>query len=241
MQEFKLKLINKREEAKGTITFIFPKPDNFQYIVGQYAYFTLPNLKYPDARGNIRHFTLSSSPSEDFLSITVRLREESGYKKTLDSLRIGAEIDFRGPTGDFILDKTDARNQVMIAGGIGITPYRSIIKYVTDKGLSIPIHLIYSNSLPEEIAFRDELTQIAANHPNIKVTMTVTKPEESHMPWDGLIGRISENMLQTLISNLQASVFWICGPPAMVQALEETLDKLAIPEDRIKVEKFTGY
>lgn len=241
MQEFKVELTGKEDEAKGTKTFVFAKPEGFEYTAGQYAYFTLPELKLPDPRGKIRHFTLSSSPTEDFLSITIRMREESGYKTTLDTFPVGTKIDFRGPTGDFVLDETDTRTQVMIAGGIGITPYRSIIKDVSDRALPNPIHLIYANSLVEEITFRDELTQISETHPNIKVSMTVSKPEQSREHWLGLTGRIDAKMLSLLTTHYLLPVFWLCGPPAMVQALEEVLESLKIPQERIKIEKFSGY
>lgn len=253
--DFKLKLLGKRDEAKGTKTFIFEKPQGFVYKAGQYMYFTLPKLKYPDARGNVRHFTLSSSPTEDFLSITIRLREESGFKKTLNEYEVGMEVIARGPEGVFVLeDETTTAPQIMLAGGIGITPFRSSAKYVTDKGLPIPIHIIYSNSIPEEIAFRQELDELSAKNPNLKVTHTITKPEESTEPWTGLTGRINEGLIRKLITDNQqllarrslgaggtTGIFWLCGPPGMVNALEEVLKKLQIQQERIRIEKFTGY
>ena len=238
MQEIKVELVNKRDEAKGTKTFIFNRPDGFEYIAGQYAYFTLPELKLPDPRGKIRHFTLSSSPTEDYLSITVRMREESGYKTTLDSLPLGAKIDFRGPTGDFVIDEKDTRTQVMIAGGIGITPYRSIIKDVSDRALTSSIHLIYANSRVEEITFKTELDEISKSNPNIKVTYFVSEPEPN---WQGEKGRISAPSLSLLTTDYSLPVIWLCGPPVMVQALEEVLENLKIPQERIKIEKFSGY
>lgn len=243
--DFKLKLLEKKDEAKGTKTFIFEKPQGFTYKAGQYMYWTLPELKYPDRRGNLRHFTLSSSPTDDFLSITVRIREESGFKKTLNEYQSGMEVIARGPEGVFALeDERTTVPQVMIAGGIGITPFRSMAKYATDKGLVIPIHIIYSNSIPEEIAFRKELDELTAKNLNLKVTHTITKPEESKEQWTGLTGRINEELIQKLaIGNwqLETATYWLCGPPPMVSALEEVLEKLQIPQDRIKIEKFTGY
>lgn len=242
--EFKIKLADKKNEAKGTKTFIFEKPERFIYKAGQYLYFTLPELNYPDKRGDTRHFTLSSSPTEDFLSITIRMREESGYKKTLDSIELGVEILARGPEGVFILeDESTQEQQVMLAGGIGITPFRSIAKYAADKGLSVPIHIVCSNSIPEEIAFRKELDELTAKNPNLKVTHTITKPEESKEQWTGLTGRVDENLIRKLKLQPEAgnSTLWLCGPPPMVSALEEVLEKLQIPQDRIRVEKFTGY
>lgn len=243
--DFKLKLLEKKDEAKGTKTFIFEKPQGFTYKAGQYMYFTLPELKYPDKRGNVRHFTLSSSPTEDFLSITVRLRAESGYKKTLDELQPGYEITVRGPEGVFVLeDERTTVPQVMLAGGIGITPFRSMAKYATDKALPVPIHIIYSNSIPEEITFRKELDELVSKNPNLKVTHTITKPEESTESWTSLTGRINENLIQKLETGnwkLETEIFWLCGSPPMVSALEEALEKLQIPQERLRVEKFTGY
>lgn len=245
--EFKTKLQGSRNEAKGTKTFIFEKPRGFTYKAGQYMYWTLPELKYPDSRGNIRHFTLSSSPTEDFLSMTIRLREESGYKKTFNEYRVGAEVIARGPEGVFLLeDERTTVPQVMIAGGIGITPFRSIAKYTTDKGLAVPIHIIYSNSIPEEIAFRKEFEELATKNPNLKVTHTITKPEEGTESWTGPTGRINEELIQKLTTDppaggLTTGIFWLCGPPPMVSALEEVLEKMQISPERIKAEKFTGY
>lgn len=243
--DFRLTFKDKKVEARGTKTFIFEKPPGFEYKAGQYMYFTIPELKYPDARGNIRHFTLSSSPTEDFLSITVRMREESGYKKTLDRLTPGSEIPARGPEGVFMLDDDETTvPQVMIAGGIGITPFRSMARYATDKALPVPIHIIYSNSIPEEIAFRKELDELAAKNTNLKVTHTITKPEESTESWAGLVGRINDDLIRKLIPDtrhLKSGTFWLCGPPQMVSALEEVLEAMQIPQERIRIEKFTGY
>lgn len=238
MQEFKVKLTGKRQEASGTKTFLFAKPAGFEYIAGQYAYFTLPELKFPDPRGKIRHFTISSSPTEDFLSITVRVRKESGYKQTLDQLPEGTEIDFRGPTGDFVLDEKDTKPQVMIAGGIGITPYRSIIKDINDRSLNTPIYLLYANSHEDEITFKTELDEIASKNSNIKVTYFISEPDAN---WKGEKGRMDSSSISHLTSHISRPTFWLCGPPLMVQALEEVMDKLKVPQENLKVEKFSGY
>ncbi len=126
----KLRLIEKRDEARGTKSFFWQSETHVIWKAGQYFYFTLPKMKYPDSKGTTRHFTISSSPTEsDFLRITTRIREDSGYKKTLNELQIGAEIEGEGPNGTFIFAKSETGPQVFIAGGIGIAPFRSIIKY----------------------------------------------------------------------------------------------------------------
>lgn len=238
----KLKLIEKRDEAKGTKSFFLQPEKPVTWFAGQYYYFTISDMKYPDSKGNTRHFTISSSPTEgNLIRLTTRIREESGYKKTLDELPLGAEIDGEGPNGTFILDENSSDSNVFIAGGIGITPFRSIIKYVVDKNLLIPIHLIYSNSVPEEITFKKELEEWSTSHPNIKTDLTISHPEESKEPWPGLTGRIDDVLIQKLVSNIEKSIFWVCGPPPMIDAIEQVLGKLKITSDRIHSEKFTGY
>ena len=238
----KLKLVEKKEEAKGTKSFFWESEKPINYIAGQFYYFTLPSLKYPDPRGATRHFTLSSSPTEgNLLRNTTRIRPNSGYKKTLDELDIGTLIDGEGPNGEFILDENEKGPHVFLAGGIGITPFRSMIKYAVDKNLDTAIHLIYSNSVPEEITFREELLLWSKSWPKLKLDMTITKPEESQEKWSGLVGRIDENLIRKLVADISQPIFWVCGPPAMVSAMEQTLGKLNISSGKVRSEKFTGY
>ena len=238
----KIKLVEKRDEAKGTKSFFWQPEAPVTWIPGQYYYYTIPLMKYPDARGNTRHFTVSSSPTEgNLLRLTTRIREESGYKKTLDELPIGSEIEGEGPNGTFTLDEKSTNSNVFIAGGIGITPYRSIIKYAVDKKLGIPMHLLYSNSIPEEIAFRKELEKWAAGNPNIKIDMTISHPEESKEPWTGITGRIDDAMIKKLVYDTENPTFWVSGPPAMIDAMEIVLGKIGVTADKLHSEKFTGY
>src|SRR3989304_2712659 len=238
----KLKLARKLDEAKGTKSFFGEPEKPVSYIAGQYFYFTIPQLKYPDPRGNTRHFTLSSSPTEgNLLRNTTRIRDESGYKRTLDELEIGVLIDGEGPNGTFILDEKETGPHVFLAGGIGITPFRSMVKYAADKNLGTKIHLIYSNSIPEEIAFKEELLNLSKSWPNLKLDMTITKPEETKEPWQGLTGRVDEALITKLVPDFLQKTFWVCGPPPMVDAMEGALGKLGLSSGKVRSEKFTGY
>lgn len=240
----KVKLIKKTDEAKGTKSFYWECEKPFSYLPGQYSYFTLPKLAYPDTRGETRHFTLSSSPTETpYICLTTRIREESGYKKTLDQLAVGEMVEMEGPNGEFTLNEKDPQPRIFIAGGIGVTPFRSMMKYIIDKKLSIPVSLIYSNSIPEEITFKTELESFTKALPYLKVFNTITKPEESKIPWRGLTGRIDATLINKIVptENLKLSTFWVCGPPAMTDTLVETLEQMGIPDNRIYYEKFTGY
>lgn len=232
----KVKLVEKKDEAFGTKSFSWQPEKKVDYIPGQYFYFTLPSLKYPDPRGTTRHFTLSSSPSEgEILKLTTRMREESGFKKSLDELPMGTEIDGEGPNGTFMLEENDPNPEIFIAGGIGITPFRSIIRYITDKGLSNQIYLVFADSNEKDFAFKDELTEIVKGHPNIHVEFFVTSKQ----------GHLDETKLTQLVTkwglDSSKATWWLCGPPPMVDALEDIMSKLQIPQGKVKVEKFTGY
>lgn len=250
----KLKLLEKKLEAKDTYTFIWKPEKKIKYLPGQYFYYTLSQMRVIDPRGITRHFTISSSPTEgDNIRFTTRIRDisaykqkfvSSAYKKEVNKLKIGDFVEGEGPTGTYIIDENEPGPHVFLAGGIGITPFRSAIKYNIDKKLSeIKIHLIYANSTPEDIVFRKELEEWSRAHSNIKVSMTISKPKESKDMWKGLTGRIDENMIRKLIPNneLRITNFWVCGPPAMVDAIEKILGNLKITSDKVRSEKFTGY
>ncbi len=224
-----------RDEARGTKSFFWQTETPATWKAGQYFYFTLPKLNYPDPKGATRHFTISSSPTEgETLRITTRIREESGYKKTLAEFPLGAEIEGEGPNGTFILDETETGPHIFIAGGIGITPFRSMIKYISDRNIQTPIYLIYSNS-DDDIVYKKELDEIATSHPNIHIRYVITATE----------GHLDDVKIQKLIENWQLIVgdltWWICGPPPMIDAMEQALGKLKITSYKIRSEKFTGY
>ncbi len=228
-----LKLINKIDEARGTKSFFWEPDSQVNYLPGQYFYYTLPKLNYPDSRGATRHFTISSSPTEgNLLRLTTRIREESGYKKTLDELAIGTTIEGEGPNGTLILDENEKdKNHIFLAGGIGITPFRSFIKYNIDKNLKIPMHLIYSNS-DDDFAFKKELEDWQKQFDFVRVDFFDTSKS----------GHLDDKSIKTLLSVLEIdSTFWVVGPPPFTDAMEETLEKMKIPSDRIRSEKFTGY
>ena len=237
----KLKLVKKIDEARGTKSFFWEPESPLAFKAGQYYYFTLPKLEFPDPRGTTRHFTISSSPTEgNLIRLTTRIRQESGFKKTLDELPIGSVIEGEGPNGTLTLKEEDAKTpssqdvQVFVAGGIGITPFRSIIKYSTDKGLKIPMYLIYSNS-DNDFAFKKELDEWQKENENIKVAY-FDSSVSGHL--DQLkIGKFIENW-KLKIDNC---VWWLVGPPAFTDAMETVLEKMKILSDHIRSEKFTGY
>lgn len=239
----KLTLVKKTEVATGTTSFSFKTTKTFSFEAGQYIYITLPKLNYPDERGETRHFTISSSPTEsEYITVTTRIREESGYKKTLNEMPIGSVVEARGPHGTFILPIHSSQFTVhcFLAGGIGITPFRSMIKYNVDKKLGIPMYLIYSNS-DSEFVFKNELDKWQEENKNIKIEFVDTSAI-GHIDKLKILKFIANWKLTTKSGSLfENCAFSVIGPNTFVNAMEEILTKLQIPEDNIKSEKFTGY
>jgi glycine betaine catabolism B len=257
--QIELTLIEKDKiDSTDVMSFKFNKHTDDQidnktvnYMAGQFAFFDIGQV-YNDPKGPIRHFTISSSPTENFIMFSTRLRD-SPYKKRLSTLEKGAKVRFRGPEGQFVLHQDYSKYAVFLSGGIGVTPFRSMIKYATDTQLPVKIIMFDSNRDRNNILFKKEFDDWASINKNLKIIYTISEKEEQHNEqsplstandWKGEYGRIDKPMiLKYLDSNvLNNSNFYICGPPSMLKAMQSLLQEdLEIPKERIKVEEFTGY
>lgn len=214
------------------------------YKAGQYAYFDIGEV-YNDPKGPIRHFTIASSPTEDFILVSTRIRS-SPYKKRLSSLEPGIKIKARGPEGKFVLHEDYSKSAIFLSGGIGVTPFRSMIKYATDKQLPLRIIMFDSNRNQQSILFKKEFDECSNINKNMKIIYTITDEAQNQSGtnnWQGEKGRIDKAMLARYIgdSEQKTAVFYICGPPVMINAMKDLLQDLEISSDRIMVEEFTGY
>ena len=216
------------------------------YSAGQIAFFDIGGVSN-DPKGPIRHFTIASSPTEDFIMISTRIRD-TPYKKRLSSLEKGVKVKVRGPEGKFVLHEDYSKAAVLLSGGIGVTPFRSMIKYATDKQLPLKINIFDSNRDQANILYKNEFDECLKTNKNLKIIYTITAAEEGQAPssssWKGERGIINKNMLTKYLttSELDNSVFYVCGPPGMLKAMQNLLqDDLHIPKESIKVEEFTGY
>ena len=240
--EFHLPFLKKEIKAENTFSFFFDrKGSGFTFLPGQYIRMTLQH-ETPDNRGTGRFFTVYSSPSDlDYITITTKVIQ-STFKKTLADLKGGEVIKFFGPMGNFILDESDTTPRVLLAGGIGITPYHSMLRYAAAKNLSIPLTLLVSFSTKQEMVFYDELMEVAKAHNSIKVIYTITKPEQSMGEWSGETGRISADLLRKYVANIVDQKYYLVGPTVMVEAMHKMLqDELKLPEEKIISENFPGY
>lgn len=229
----KLKLVKKQTEANDARSFFFEPQEKVDFLPGQYFYITLPRLNYNDDRGPVRQFTISSSPTEgNLLRITTRIRSESGFKKTLDELNIGESADGQGPNGTFSLNNESEINHVFIAGGIGITPFRSIIKNAIDSKFEILTKLIYSNS-NSGFVFKHELDK----------WVTENKWFSVRYHDSDTAGRLDTKMITKLTTNIiqPTTHFWLSGHPSFVSTMEEILNLIGINSEHVHLDKFTGY
>lgn len=237
MPIYTLKLIEKQEIAHRTIIFTFEKPANFEFKPGQYGGFTLLNPTETDAGGITRRFSLLSTPLDPHIAIVTRL-QSSAYKRVLFHLSLGDEIKFAGPTGNFLLHDDPIIPAVLIAGGVGIAPFMCMIRDATARRSAQQIFLFYGNQTKENAAFLSELTEIERVNPYFKFIPVLAEPDEQ---WEGESGFITDTLVKKYVSDLDGPLYYICGSPAMVTALQETLAEMGINEDRIMVEDFPGY
>jgi glycine betaine catabolism B len=177
--------------------------------------------------------------------ISTRIRS-SPYKKRLSSLEHGAKVKARGPEGKFVLHEDYSKSAIFLSGGIGVTPFRSMIKYATDKQLPLRIIMFNSNRNQENILFKKEFDECSNINKNVKIIYTITDEAQNQSGtnnWQGEKGRIDKAMLARHLgdSEQKTAVFYICGPPAMIKAMQDLLQDLQIASDRIMVEEFTGY
>jgi len=235
----RIKLIEQRPETPDCMTFVFSlNGQPYPYLAGQYAFFVLDELTRADSRGKRRHFTISSSPSETgIVMFTTRLRG-SGFKETLRQAEPGYELTLETPRGGFVLPEGGTRPHVMVAGGIGITPYRSILRHAADSRQSLRATLLYFNRIEGDIIFRQELDSLSSQLPTLRVVHALDEPASG---WTGETGRLSEALLNKYVPNRQEPLFWLSGPPPMVNAYVEMLLGFGIDANSIKKDSFTGY
>lgn len=231
------KIIEKKEIAKGTLQVTFQVDEPFSFKAGQYCSVTLPNLLYPDDRGGQRHFSIINSPNQKgIITIATRLRD-SGFKKTLNEMPMQAEVELGPIAGAFTLPQDAKRSLTLIAGGIGITPYMSMLRYIKEEGLPYNVTLIYSNRDTVSTAFLNELQTLSKTLPNFKLILTMTEDPE----WTGEKRRIDATLIKDYIKNLNEPLYFVVGPPPMVDAVQRALLEAGVNIENIKIENFTGY
>lgn len=228
-----VKFDHAKDEAKHFKTFYFRPQKPMRYVAGQFTEIRLPHDA--DNRGDKRWFTLSSSPTEKLVSITTRIDPEkpSSFKKTLLALNPGTELTLTDPMGDFVLPLDENIPIVFVAGGIGITPMRSMIKWLVDTGQKRPIKLFYAANSIDEIVFR-ELFESAP----IDFEIILSQPPDD---WQGMTGMLTSDVIWNLPGVQENALIYISGPEPMIEQFYKELKEKGVPEHRLVTDYFPGY
>lgn len=233
------KIKEKREVAKGTLLVTFDLlGEEVDFTAGQYFWVTLLDPPYDDEKGPRRHISVVTSPNErGVLGLCTRIRD-TAFKRSLAELPVGTNVDVEQPKGSFLLPTETDRPYVFVAGGIGITVFRSMLLYITEEGLPHRVTLVYSNRDSESTAFLDELQELAERNENVGLVLTMTDDDG----WDGETRRIDADMLRDVLDgDLNDYIYLVAGPPPMTQAVVEKLKEAGIPEERVSADSFSGY
>jgi ferredoxin-NADP reductase len=233
------KIKEKREVAKGTLMVTFDLLGHeVDFKPGQYFWVELLDPPYEDEKGSRRHISVVTSPNErGVLGLCTRLRD-SAFKRSLAEMPVGADVDVEDPKGAFALPEETDRPYVFVAGGIGITVFRSMLLFIHENELAYRVTLVYSNRDRESTAFFDELVELEQAIPNLRVVFTMTDDPA----WQGESRRCDAEMLRDVLDeDLDAYKFLAAGPPAMVQAVVDSLQGAGVPEEQILADKYSGY
>jgi ferredoxin-NADP reductase len=224
----KLTLDRRKREVVGVESFIFKPEKPLVWKAGQYLHYVLHH-EPTDNRGSDRWFTIASAPFEKEPMITTRLAKDKGssFKTALSSLKIGESIEISEVEGDFIVEDT-TQEYVFIAGGIGITPFHSILKELDHAGIKLNVTLLYANR-DAQVPYQEEFLAFSKDNSNLKIHY-ITTPD-----------RIDENKIRGLIPDIQKPLFYVSGPEPMVEALGNMLKTMGVPLDHIKQDWFPGY
>ncbi len=235
-----LTLKDKIRIAPDIYDFIFTPNRRLSFAPGQYMEWTLGHDD-PDSRGNRRYFTLASSPTEKDLRIGIKFyRHSSSYKRSMLGMDADTEIVAAQLAGDFVLPKDPRQRLVFIAGGIGITPFRSMIQYLLDTRQKRPIILFYANRKASDIVYKDVFDR-AQRELGVKTIYTLTDARNVPPDWKGKVGHIAEQTIKAEVPYYRNCVYYLSGPNSMVTSFEETLLKLHVSRDQIKTDFFPGF
>ncbi len=222
----KLKLISKKRFVSNIKSFTFKPQRPIKWSAGQYLIYSLSH-KNDDLRGKMRFFTISSSPFEKNITITTRIfKSASSFKKSLDNLQIGDTIEAKGPDGDFVIDDPKKR-LIFIAGGIGITPFASIIRQLSFEKKPINITLLYANKT-KSFLFKNDLDETAKIHKEFKIHWFLSPKKIDKRT----LGRFTKN---------KRHIFYVSGPDPMVDEISDILKLLKVKEENIRQDYFSGY
>jgi ferredoxin-NADP reductase len=229
----------KWEVATGTLLVTFDLLDGeVDFSPGQYFFVTLPDVGYQDDKGLRRHITVVTSPNEKgVLGFATRMRD-SAFKRSLGELPVGTEVEVESPKGNFVLPENASRPLVFVAGGIGITVFRSMLRYIREERLPYRVTLIYSNRDRESTAFLDELRELEQALPDLRLILTMTQDPG----WEGETRKVDGEFVKDYLDDdLNRYRFLVAGPPAMAEGVQKALQEAGVQDENVIAERYSGY
>ena len=235
---YMLTLTNIEHMANDVYDFVFTSDRRFDFRPGQYLEWTLGH-RYADDRGNRRYFTIASSPTEERVRLGVKFyNPASTFKRALGSMKVGSTISASHLSGGFVLPKKRDKKLVFIAGGIGITPFRSMIQYLLDMKEARPVVILYANKTAADVAYKDILDR-ARTELGIKTIYSLSAEKD---PIPGMINApLDARLIAREIPDYRERIFYISGPHGMVDAFKHTLVSMGVSRFRIKSDFFPGF
>src|SRR5260370_6082227 len=234
------KLLGRTDVAKDTMAFQFEKPRNFLFRAGQSVDVPL-RARARISPATLTHaFSIASDPSDEELMIATRMRD-TAFKRSLSALPIGTDVRIEGAMGSFTLHNNTARPAVLLAGGIGITPFLSIVSDAQKRGLHHRIILFYANRRLEDAALIHPLSNLKRINPRFSFVPTLTGLRSNHGELKGEIGPIRPIMLNWQVGRLSDPIFYVTDTQATMSPARRTLVDVAVDEDDIRTEEFAGY
>ncbi len=221
------------QRTPNVVSYRFPRSSELDYKAGQFFVVALRH----EGKELSHHFSFSSSPTEtDHIEFTKKL-SDSEFSAALKAAKAGDWARIDGPYGQFTFEG-EYPKIAMLGGGIGITPFISIIRNATDKGIKSMITLFYGCKTPADIVFHGEFEELAKRNPNLKIVFTVN---EAPPDWKGSKGNINMDMIKRELPDYQENIFYAVGPPSMVKAMQSLVESMGLPKEKLKLEFFTGY
>jgi ferredoxin-NADP reductase len=234
-----LRLKEKVRIAPDIYDFVFAPTRKFSFAPGQYMEWTLGHDNV-DSRGNRRYFTLASAPGEHHLRLGVKFyKNSSSFKKAMLAMEKGQEITAAQLDGEFVLPRDPRQKCVFIAGGIGITPFRSMLKHLLDNRQKRPITVFYANKTADEIVYKDVLDR-AEQELGIKTIYSLTDAQKLPANWAGQVGRVSPQVIRATVPQYKDCLFYISGSREMVDSFKSILKGLGVSGSQVKTDYFPG-
>ena len=240
MADCQMTLVDRQRIARGTMTFWFDtNGSDYDFRAGQHADFAFLHPSVGDESDNLRTFSLANSPHDKGLVMIAMRMRETGFKTALMSAALGTKFRVSRPRGSFTLHKDSARPAVFLAGGIGVTPVRSILDWAAQERMPHKLYLFYSNREAVDAAFLEELEALAMQNSRFTLIPTITRL--TYAAWRYETGRVDREMLSRYLTGLNRPIFYMAGPSGMVTAMTELLRSLDVSEDEMRTEEFGDY